>query len=557
VQLTEEDLAPFKEVAQAVIDELNLRSSPPLTLKEAAKAFRLGLRNFAGIGIGEKVRRGAPYGHPAIRAYVIRKAPLSAVDPAFEVAALVRRIVAKVAPRVLSMPEIPPSRTGLELLRDEPSGIPRHRVSLDLLRDAAPQLEELRPLILPPKSAARHRTWWVNQGQSFSDELLGGYLVAPLHSKDGRIFQHHTNLAKLRVGDGILHYARGSIVAVSRVTDVPKGQVRNRARNAETLGTSETLRASVDVRRLDKPVPLNTIPLAMRIWEGGAFTRRGSVNQGYLYLLSQGFLNGWLRPAPDLAVRPDQRHFFETAFDLWRTDPVADVVDMRTSTTFDHQNREFRPRIPGGAAIGTVVAGRFGTLGAWLQCRGRTMLLTCSHCLDPTKDPPIVKQPAGGGQVATIIARVCPPTVVSGSTIDAALAEAQAQFCSERIREIGEVYGTRRLRRTFGSPVYKSGAASHKTAGQVVDLAASMWLTDGQQNQIFYEGQLQVQGVASRFARDGDSGAVLIDDDGYVVGLLIGGQAHANQFIATPIQPVLRALAENAGLRSLQFVTEN
>jgi hypothetical protein len=54
--------------------------------------------------------------------------------------------------------------------------------------------------------------WWVNQGDSYKEEAKSEHLTAP----DSDYF-HHKSLKELKVGDFVLHYAKGSIQAVSNV----------------------------------------------------------------------------------------------------------------------------------------------------------------------------------------------------------------------------------------------------------------------------------------------------------------------------------------------------
>ena len=131
------------------------------------------------------------------------------------------------------------------------------------------------------------RYWWVNQGGTHREEVEGGYLWAPVKSKRGEL-AHHRSMADLQVGDTIFHYWESRIQAVSSVTEA--------AVNAPIPGelTSQGWqrdgrRARVQVKMLSDPVSLEDIPLEWRL-EGDSFTRKGSVNQGYLYPVSEDFV---------------------------------------------------------------------------------------------------------------------------------------------------------------------------------------------------------------------------------------------------------------------------
>ena len=75
-----------------------------------------------------------------------------------------------------------------------------------------------------------------------------------------------------------------------------------------------------------------------------------------------------------------------------------------------------------------------------------------------------------------------------------------------------------------GSTVYKVGAASGRTVGRVVTDSAGP--LEGTLDGVNYtlNGQLDItsQDASRPFSTHGDSGAVIIDEDGYVVGLLFG-----------------------------------
>ena len=150
--------------------------------------------------------------------------------------------------------------------------------------------QQLEPLLeeLEESSNDTRRYWWVNQGGTHRDEVEGGYLWAPLESKRGEL-AHHRSMAGLQVGDTVFHYWLGRIQAVSSVTEeavyspIP-------AELANQGWQRDGRLARVDVDMLDSPVSLEEIPLEWRTGEGRPFNRTGSVNQGYLYPVSQDFI---------------------------------------------------------------------------------------------------------------------------------------------------------------------------------------------------------------------------------------------------------------------------
>ena len=146
------------------------------------------------------------------------------------------------------------------------------------------------------------RLWWVNQGSTHQQEVDRGYLWAPVESKSGVELPHHRSMADLQVGDTVFHYWSGRIQAVSTVA-VEAANSPIPAELASQGWQREGRLAQVDVGVLDDPVSLEDIPLEWRQEEGGPFNRTGSVNQGYLYPVSQDFIAGLCDRFPQLKNR--------------------------------------------------------------------------------------------------------------------------------------------------------------------------------------------------------------------------------------------------------------
>src|SRR5947208_130661 len=56
--------------------------------------------------------------------------------------------------------------------------------------------------------------WWVNHGQTFNEELAGGYVWSPTKNKNGTRNETYLNLTKVEIRDVIFSYADGKISAV-------------------------------------------------------------------------------------------------------------------------------------------------------------------------------------------------------------------------------------------------------------------------------------------------------------------------------------------------------
>jgi hypothetical protein len=163
---------------------------------------------------------------------------------------------------------------------------------------------QTNPLIVRragPRRAATRRVWWVNQGRSYDDERAAGVLWAGKVSRSGAVLEHRRALAEVGIDDLVLHYTGGAIKAVSVVTDEAVDGPAPHTGSDERDGW--LVRA--DYRELATPVPLSEILEDARKGEGGPFDRNGDVNQGYLYPLSDRFVNELARTQPALELDGD------------------------------------------------------------------------------------------------------------------------------------------------------------------------------------------------------------------------------------------------------------
>src|SRR5215212_5130248 len=132
------------------------------------------------------------------------------------------------------------------------------------------------------------RWFWVNQGQTWKAELAEGILWAPLLSKNGQKLHHWERMEELRPGDMVIHYS-GAIRAVSRVESPASREPKPAALRSDVWEEDGRL-VRTSYAELPQAIPLPEIPAAWRTEEvGGPFTTGGSVQQGYLFPLSDAF----------------------------------------------------------------------------------------------------------------------------------------------------------------------------------------------------------------------------------------------------------------------------
>jgi hypothetical protein len=131
--------------------------------------------------------------------------------------------------------------------------------------------------------------WWVNQGGTFEQERAGNYVWAPEQGEGGRLIAHHQDVAKLQPGDIVFHYAKGLVRAVG-VVDVAATMAARPAELPEGPWADSGYLAQVTYHDAPTPIALEEIPTEWRLEDGGPFTRHGSVKQGYLFPLSERFV---------------------------------------------------------------------------------------------------------------------------------------------------------------------------------------------------------------------------------------------------------------------------
>lgn len=145
--------------------------------------------------------------------------------------------------------------------------------------------------------------WWVNQGNNYRHESEGNYIFAPLIDARGVTPQHWASVGNVKKGDVILHYANGSLRAISKVkapfVESGRPDGRTQGEMGRLVTTQYTLLAS--------PIALDALSSDLRVNEGGPFNRSGGVKQGYLFKLSPEFVSriSYLLP-PGFANVPEQ-----------------------------------------------------------------------------------------------------------------------------------------------------------------------------------------------------------------------------------------------------------
>jgi hypothetical protein len=198
-----------------------------------------------------------------------------------------------------------------------------------------------------------------------------------------------------------------------------------------------------------------------------------------------------------------------------------------------------------------------GTLGAVVKDRstGNQMLLSNFHVMCVDDGWQAGDQMCQPGRVDS---GACPADVVGelqravlqGSTagggpgVDCAVASHTARPIECTIEEIGDVTGTATA--AVGMAVRKRGRTTGLTYGTVdsVDLSVRVSYGDGL-GEVILTHQISIlpdPGHNAKFGDHGDSGSVVVDDNGRVIGLHFAGDDASGSGVANPIQAVLDAL---------------
>lgn len=134
--------------------------------------------------------------------------------------------------------------------------------------------------------------WWVNQGDTYVKERDRGFVWAPQKGRSGSAAFHWKNVEKIRMGDLIFHYVKGSLRAVGRASSDGYESLKPRDLTEENW-TDEGWRADVNYFEMASPVSIDSI--ATRIAglkiPYGPINEVGGVNQGYLFAINKEAAN--------------------------------------------------------------------------------------------------------------------------------------------------------------------------------------------------------------------------------------------------------------------------
>jgi hypothetical protein len=148
--------------------------------------------------------------------------------------------------------------------------------------------EALKERWWPDNYVGDVQVWWVNQGKTYKAERKGGFIWAPQKDSNERVPFHWQNVAKVKTGDVVFHYAKGFIRAVS-VANANSYESAKPDDISRENWSDEGWRVDVAYHELTPTIRISAVAsqIARLNLEYGPIGRGGGVNQGYLYQLDR------------------------------------------------------------------------------------------------------------------------------------------------------------------------------------------------------------------------------------------------------------------------------
>ncbi len=227
--------------------------------------------------------------------------------------------------------------------------------------------------------------------------------------------------------------------------------------------------------------------------------------------------------------------------------PIGRVV--KQSRRFQKRMRPLRP----GCSIGhvNVTAGTLGTL-VKVRTGGRERIVSNNHVLADenraARGDPILQPAAadGGRRKRDVVARLDRFVKLrrrGSNTVDAALAVLEAGLSYVGHPEPLSVdWPPKDPEKLLGRTVYKIGRTTGLTEGRISAFEIDGLLVEYDTGTYLFDGQLEIEPLDpwTPFSLGGDSGSIIVDKAGEVVGLLFAGN-DADTTYANPFGAVLEA----------------
>ncbi len=213
-----------------------------------------------------------------------------------------------------------------------------------------------RGFSVAPLRATSPNIWWVNQGESYQIGRDGGFIRALQQSENGTVPLHWRTMSEVREGDIFVHCVSPYIRAFGRAREdvavVPP------ALTGELKQTNvPRWRVEVEYHDLQDPIPLAQVtePLLQLAIPNGPLSRRGTLNQGYLWRFNRDGLRvlraastePWPAWAEEvIGERPSRAWIFQANPDQW--DLAGALAEL---TEFTWRVKQHRDEIHAGDTV--------------------------------------------------------------------------------------------------------------------------------------------------------------------------------------------------------------
>jgi hypothetical protein len=199
--------------------------------------------------------------------------------------------------------------------------------------------------------------------------------------------------------------------------------------------------------------------------------------------------------------------------------------------------RPLRPGSSVGHALGTA-----GTIGAFVEHKGRPSILSNSHVLtlwdratmhDRIVQPGPLDDAGDANEVATLSSWMAMKDV---NDVDAAVATLRTGVSYEYPRALGEPYATEEYLAASRPRSWKVGRTTGLTKGVVTSMSYDDLPVRFGDTVQYFDGQIELTGVDQPFCAGGDSGSLIMDSEDRPFGLLFActetGTTYANRLDA-------------------------
>jgi len=154
-------------------------------------------------------------------------------------------------------------------------------------------------------------TWWCNQDGSYQADFDSGTIWAPLISSNGQSLKHDKNVSEVEVGDRILHYAQGKVMAYSICR---KSFIISPRRNVSDEPDREGFLVEVEYFPYENPISFTDLTPNLKNLADeaeGPFDKNKNVKEGYLFSLTDDFASKFFQLYPEKIMETNRSNYMD------------------------------------------------------------------------------------------------------------------------------------------------------------------------------------------------------------------------------------------------------